>query len=112
MTVDNSVFTNGGKVRRCRICHIETRRRVALRFLDKNREEINRKKRESRVKVGRCLGENHQNTTLNNEQVMAIRSIGRQVKFKDLAAEYNVCPMTISNIIRGVTWKHLLPKTG
>jgi hypothetical protein len=62
------------------------------------------------VRKGRfSVGEGHYATTLSGDDVREIRrrreSGERQ---KDLAREYKVDPATISNIIKGVTWKHLV----
>jgi HNH endonuclease len=50
-------------------------------------------------------GENHSATTLNESQIVAIRKDLR--KQRDIAADYGVQQMTISNIKRRVTWRHV-----
>lgn len=50
-------------------------------------------------------GVKHHLSTLNEEQVRAIRVDTRQ--YKEIAEEYKICNMTVSNIKRRKTWKHI-----
>lgn len=51
------------------------------------------------------VGINHSSTSLTEQQVLEIRdAVGRQA---DIAAVYGVSQMTICNIKRRVTWRHL-----
>jgi hypothetical protein len=49
---------------------------------------------------------------LTEAQVLEIRAIGRQLTGRTLAHRYGVEPSVISNILKGKTWRHLLPATG
>jgi HNH endonuclease len=51
------------------------------------------------------MGTRHAHTSLNEDQVRAIRKDQRVQRV--IATEYGVCQMTISNIKRRFTWKYL-----
>jgi predicted transcriptional regulator len=54
-------------------------------------------------------GETHNKAKLTNEDVRAIVETYRKTRktYKELAEEFKVCTLTISNILKGRRWKHL-----
>jgi hypothetical protein len=55
----------------------------------------------------RSKGEKYWNHILDEEDVRDIKRKLRYMKGKDIAAEYNVRPTTISHIKVGKTWRHV-----
>jgi hypothetical protein len=109
MTPENVVWTNRGKVRRCRICYTASSRAGALRYLAAHRDEINARKRERRAqtRTGPARGERHGLTTLSENDVRAIRVRSSTTTLAALARCYNVLSATIANIVHLRTWKHV-----
>jgi hypothetical protein len=70
---------------------------------------------------GRCFrpdnsGENMGWAKLTEEAVIEIRRRYRRgnrwhpgVSYRDLATEFNVHPVTVFAVVRGLTWKHVKP---
>lgn len=57
-----------------------------------------------------CCGEKNNSAKLSERDVLAIRSAhksGEYISISAMADEFGVTRASISNVIRGVTWKHL-----
>ena len=53
-------------------------------------------------------GENHPTAKLKEKDIRAMRMLrNRGVKLDALATRFNVCPTTVSNIVRREAWKHV-----
>lgn len=108
---DNVIFTNHGKSRRCLICYRASALAGTLRYINKDRDGYNQKRREKRApfKTGKPLGEKHGLTTLTDAEVLEIRRRHEETGalYYVLAEEYGVSASTISNIVRRITWKHI-----
>lgn len=59
---------------------------------------------------GGVIGENHHKAKLNNSDVIEIRKLYKTNKYPQtrLAKMFNVRQTTISNIVNGIGWKHLV----
>ena len=55
-------------------------------------------------------GETHQRARLTTVQVLAIRAAAGLQSISKLARKYGVDRATIRKILRGKSWRHLLPK--
>ncbi len=61
-----------------------------------------------------AIGERHGQSKLSESDVISIRKIHKNTSqsYEDTAAIFGVDPTQISNIVRGIYWRHLLPAGG
>ena len=100
----------------CHRCDVRHCVRPDHLFLGTQEENINDMKLKGRAKTGYgygiCAGTDNANAKLTEDQVREIRALRGVRKQVDVAADYGVSQLVITNIQLGKSWKHVLDENG